>query len=390
MTTTEAARNDLDLAGRAADIGSEFAVPYAEQVDLLSRFPSEAIEALRDDGQLSALVPTRLGGGGATITDVAEATFALARCCASTAMIYALHQLQVACIVRHGSNDFFECFLRDLASRQLLVASATTEIGTGGDLGSSICAVHRVENRFRLEKQAPFVSYGQYADAMLITARRCPDSAPADQVLVLCTPPGLLLEPISVWEAFGFRGTCSAGFHVMAEGDASAIVPVGFDVISAQTNLPVSHILWSHVWLGIAAEATQRARSYVQSERRKSPGIMPAGAVSLAELESVYLQMAALVRSAARRYDQICQIPELTSSMGYTIEMNSLKVAASDLVVDVVSRALRICGMAGYREDSPFTMGRLLRDAHGAAVMFNNGRLLESNSQMLLVHRGEL
>jgi acyl-CoA dehydrogenase len=48
-----------------------------------------------------------------------------------------------------------------------------------------------------------------------------------------------------------------------------------------------------------------------------------------------------------------------------------------------------ICGIAGYREDSPYFLGRHLRDAHGAALMLNNDRILGVTAQMLLVHRGE-
>ena len=35
-----------------------------------------------------------------------------------------------------------------------------------------------------------------------------------------------------------------------------------------------------------------------------------------------------------------------------------------------------ICGMSGYRIDSKFSLGRLLRDAYGAALMINNDRIL--------------
>jgi acyl-CoA dehydrogenase len=377
-----------ELASRAAHIGAIYAGPVADQVDADARFPREAIEALREDAQMSALVPRRLGGQAATIGEVADATSALAAHCASTAMIYAMHQLSVACLVRHGANDFVETYLRELVEEQHLVASATTETGTGGDIGSSICAVEQSGGRYRLEKQAPVISYGAYAHAVLATERRCPDSPPNDQVMVLCASPGLVLEPITGWDALGFRGTCSSGFRLVAEGDASAVLPVGFDVISAETNLPVSHILWAHVWLGLATAALRHARTYVQSEARKRPGSTPAGAVRLAELDVCYRQMAGLVRGAARRFDEAANDPDALSSLDYAVEMNALKVSASRLVVEVVGGALLICGMAGYREDSPFSMGRLLRDAYGAPLMLSNDRLVGSNAQMLLVGRG--
>lgn len=379
-----------DLAARAAYIGSTWAAPFAAEVDAESRFPRQAIEALRDDRQLSALVPPRLGGEGASIIEVAEATCRLAAHCASTAMVYAMHQLGVACLVRHGSNDLLESYLCELVAGQFLLASATTELGTGGDVGSSICAVERSGGRYRLEKQAPVISYGEHADAVLATARRDPDSPPSVQVMVLCTPPGLILEPMSGWDALGFRGTCSSGFRLLAEGDEAAVLPAGFDVISAETNLPVSHILWSHVWLGLAGAALHKARTYVQTEARKRPGPLAGGAVRLAELDARYRQMAGLVRGAARRFDEIAEDRSSLSSLDYAVEMNALKVSASRLVVEVVGGALLICGMAGYREDSPLSMGRLLRDAYGAALMLNNDRLLGINAQLLLVGRGVL
>ncbi len=384
---TVAATSRADLATRAGAIGAISAAPFAEQVDEESRFPREAIDALRDDGQLSALVPPRFGGQGASIGEVAEATRRLATHCASTAMVYAMHHLGVACLVRHPANDLLESYLRVLVDDQLLLASATTEVGTGGDVGSSICAVDRSDGRFRLEKHAPVISYGRYADAVLATARRTVDSPPNDQVLVLCAPPGLSLEPISGWDALGFRGTCSSGFRLVAEGADAAVLPTPFDVISAETNLPVSHILWSHVWLGLAEAAVHQARSYVQSEARKRPGSTPQGALRLAELDTRYREMCGLVRGAAHRFDELADDRESLSSLDYAVEMNALKVSASRLVVDVVGGALLVCGMAGYRQDSPFSLGRLLRDAYGAALMLNNDRLLGANAQLLLVGR---
>lgn len=388
--STARTQTGLALRERAARIGAGVAAAYAEEVDFEGRFASEAMAALRSDSQLSALVPTHLGGAGVSIRDIAEATAALAHHCASTAMIYAMHQLSVACLVRHGTGAYFECYLRDLASRQLLLASATTELGTGGDVGISICAVDRSGGRYRLEKRAPVVSYGQHADAILVTARRSPSSPPSDQVLVLCTIPGTLLEPMGPWDAMGMRGTCSSGFHLVAEGDEAAVLPASFDIINAQTNHPVSHILWSHVWLGIAGQATELARSFVQAEARKNPGSVPPGGLRLAELHTQYLQMSALVRGAAARFEEIAEDSEVLGSLSYTIEMNALKVSASSLASQIVGNALLICGMAGYREDNSYSMGRLLRDAHGAAIMLSNDRLLANNARLLLVDKSSV
>jgi len=376
-----------DLVSRAARIGAEVAAPVADEVDRDARFPSEAVDALRSEGLLGALIPVRLGGGGARVPDVARAVTALGRHCSSTSMIFAMHQIQVACLVRHGATPFFEEYLRRVAADGLLLASATTEIGVGGDVRTSRCAVERADGRFRLTKQAPVISYGQHADAVLATARRTPESPASDQVLVVCRPPGLSLEATSGWDTLGFRGTCSLGFGLVAEGEDDLVMSVPYADISSQTMLPVSHIVWGSVWLGVAGAAVERARRFVRAEARKQPGTTPPAAVHLAELMAAHQQMTELVEGSARRFDEMAADPDASAGMGFAIAMNALKVSASTMVIDIVGRAMAVCGMAAYRHDSPYSLGRLLRDAHGAPLMVNNDRILANNAQMLLVHR---
>jgi acyl-CoA dehydrogenase len=378
------------LSRQAARIGLEVAGVAAGAVDRDARFPTEAFEAIREESLLSVLIPSELGGSGLSVGQVGDIVFEFGRYCASTAMVFAMHQIQVASIVRHGRSTFFRDYLAEVADRQLLLASATTEMGVGGDVRTSVCTVERVgADEIRLEKMAPVISYGEHADAILATARRTPESPPNDQVLVLCRPPGLVLEPISGWDTLGFRGTCSLGFRLVAQGGTELILDDGYGDISSRTMLPVSHILWSSVWLGLATSAVDKARQFVRAEARKKPGVTPPSALRLAELIAQLQRMEELVRGTARRYDEMCDDLGALGSMGFAITMNSLKVSSSTLVVDIVNRAMTICGMAGYREDSPFSLGRILRDAHGAAVMVNNDRINSNTAQMLLIYKDD-
>jgi acyl-CoA dehydrogenase len=390
VSTVEARRTATDLVKRASVVAEEFVAPAADDVDRAARFPIEAVDALRSEGMLSVLVPASLGGEGADLSTVGAATQALARKCASTGMVYAMHCLQVALLARHATSAHLSDYLRDLVRHQYLLASATTEIGTGGDTRSSVCAVEQDGTNFRLEKQAPVISYGVYADAIVATARRTPDSPPSDQVLVLCEVQGCTLEQLCGWDTLGLRGTCSSGYVLRAQGPIENILTTPFGDISAQTMLPVSHVLWSHVWLGIAAEALDRARRSVQAEARKTPGSTPPSALRLAELTALYDHLAFMVRGAARAFDDVADDPEALSKLSFTVNMNSLKVNASTLVVEIVAGAMQVCGIAAYRLDSPYSLGRLLRDAHGASLMVNNDRILANNAQLLLMDRGAL
>ena len=224
---------------------------------------------------------------------------------------------------------------------------------------------------------------------MLVTARRTPDSPPNDQVLVVVPRTPSTLEVRSGWDTLGFRGTCSNGFFLRAEGHTDQILSDEYGEISAHTMLPTSHVVWASVWLGIAGSAVDAARTYIRAEARRKPGTTPPAAVRLADLVGHYEEFRSLVRTRAAEVELAFDSPEDLASMGFAIRMNALKTSASTLVVDIVGRAMTICGMAGYRNDSELSLTRQLRDAYGAALMVNNDRLYGASAQMLLVYKGD-
>jgi acyl-CoA dehydrogenase len=207
-------------------------------------------------------------------------------------------------------------------------------------------------------------------------------------VLVVCRAPGLSLEQTGEWNTLGMRGTCSPGFALRATGSRDMILPVPFGEISERTMLPVSHVLWACVWRGIASSAVERARSMVRAEARKNVDVLPKGAPALAELVLQQRQLEALVQDAFDEFDQLDASPSAGVPMSFTIAMNTLKVAASRLVVEIVSGALMLCGMAGYAQGTPYSLGRQLRDAYSATVMINNTRILADNAHMLTISKG--
>ncbi len=374
----------------ACAAGVDAAARHADDVDAKARFPKEAFAVLREQKLLGILVPKSEGGPGADLGQVVSICHALGQACASTAMVYAMHQIQVACIVRNnGGSPWLREFLKRLASEQLLLASATSEAGTGGDVRSSICAVEEKDGRFSLEKQATVISYGANAEGLLITARRTPQSPASDQVLVVLPRETYQLERTQGWDTLGMRGTCSDGYHVKADGVPGQILPLPYAEISAQTMLPTSHLVWSAVWLGIATDAVGRARAFLRGEARKKPGTTPAGAMRLAEASSLLHLMKANLVASLRQYEAAMVSEDKIASPHFAVAMNNLKVDSSRLVVKIVGEALLAAGLAGYRNDSPFSLGRHLRDAHSAALMVNNDRILANTANLQMAPRNE-
>ncbi len=378
------------LADRVHGIGREVIALYATEVDRDARFPTEAIEALKSEKLLTAYVPTEFGGMGLDITQLSKICEILGQYCASTAMIFAMHQIQVGCIVHHALGaDFFANYVRDMVKHQYLLASATTELGIGGDVRSSICAVKVDGVLFTLDKQAPVISYGAMADAILVTCRQSEAAAKSDQVQVLVRREDFTLTQLAGWDTLGFRGTCSCGFSLVSKGHVEQILPGPYAAIHSKTMHPFAHIVWASLWLGIASDALSRARIAVRAEARKNPGVVPISGTRLAEADIVLFTMRSGLQSVLADYHRLLDAndQDAFSSFNFGIRVNNLKISSSNLIVDIVSRAMLICGIAGYKNDSKLSLGRHLRDAFGASLMVNNDRILGQNATMQIGQR---
>jgi acyl-CoA dehydrogenase len=370
-------------------VAEEVAAPNAGDVDREARFPVESIDALREAGALGAFVPESLGGHGVSFEALAQACFELGRRCGASAMVFAMHQIQVATIVRHlEPGTFFEDYLSSVAAEQRLVASVTSEQGTGGDMGRSVAAVEpRGDGMAAFEKKAPTVSYGNYADDLLTTARRAPDAEPGDQVVVLTRRGEAELEQTGTWDPLGMRGTCSPGFVVRAHFPADQVMGTPFSTVARESMVPISHILWSHLWLGIATDAFDRARAFVRAAAKQKPGETPPAATRLSHLMSELSLLRAEVDSALREFVEASADPERArlATMAAALRFNNLKIAASEQAPVVCQGALGVCGIMGFKNDSPFSVGRHLRDTMSACLMIANERIHQTNAGLLLI-----
>lgn len=361
------------------------AAAHADAVDREGRFPAEAVLALKANGALSSAVPQAYGGAGTSMVTLARMARDLGAACASTGMVFAMHHNQLACLIHHHQGaPWQEAFLRKVASQSLLLASVTSEEGIGGRLRTSRCAVETLPaGRFRLEKDGSTISYGAEADAYLVTARATPEAEPSDQVLVVMPRESVTLEPYRPWDALGLRGTGSGGFRVKGEGEAGQIVPAPFGEIAAETMVPSSHILWGAVWLGIASDVVARTRAFLRARMRARSGAADPGLARLAQMTGMLQDMDARLRHALDIYEARLSEPE-------AVEMILLKTQLSETALAVVTMAMRVVGFAGYCNNTPFSLGRHLRDLNAAPLMIGNEAILADAGQLLLVRRPDL
>lgn len=379
---TERARELKERAAAAAAV----ALRNAADVDANSRYPAEAMAALKEQRLMGILVPQALGGEGVSMADAADVCYSLGMACGSTGMIYAMHLVKVACIVNHGQGvSWQEDILRRLVAEQLLFASSTTEGMGGGNIRSSASAIRYDNDRISLERDASVISYGVYADGLVTTARRSESSDASDQVLAVFMKEDYDLELTGGWDTLGMRGTCSTGFKLTATGVAEQLLPVPYDRIHIQTMAPAAHLLWSSVWAGIAAAAVQKAELFVRKAMRGSNGQTPPAAARLGEAKSKLRLLRSMLAVAIDRYEFCHHDHKASGSLDYQAALAMTKVDASELAVETVMSCYRTCGLAGYRNDGDVSIGRHLRDVLSSPIMINNDRITSSMAGAMLM-----
>lgn len=374
-----------DWRARVAEVVA-VAARHADEVDRDARFPAEAVQCMRDGGLLGAAVPVELGGQGLGLREIAAMCAQIGGACAASGMVFAMHHIKLSSIVHHaGSSTWYRDLQKQIAERQLLLGSVTSEVGVGGDIRRSLTAVAVDGDRFTLTKHGSVVSYGAYADALLITARADEQAPPNGQVMVTVMREQYRLEKTGNWDALGMRGTCSDAFMIHSEGAREQIFEAPFAEIIANTMLPVSHILWSSVWFGIAHNALLRVRAHLKAAMKHNGGNLPAAASHLPDLVAKVQVLHARLMSALGRFELVLAAGPGALPMSLTTDLTLLKSTMSEGCLAVVQQALSTVGFAGYRSEGPSALGRHLRDLHSAPLMINNARLIDTMSSFLLL-----
>ncbi len=374
------AHSSAELERLAWRIGAEVAAPAADDVDQRARFPLEAVAAMRKERLLAALIPKADGGLGFTVREMVGALRAIATHCPSSALVLAMHSVEVDTLVRHGTTPGLRALLEEVATSQLLIGNASSEVGLGGAAGRSRCALEQHDGGLFLDKQVLAISYGEYADAVVATCRRTPDSAETDQILVVCRRPAMRLTATSTWNTSGLRGTCSHGYHLQSPVEADLVFPAPFATIAGRGTAQVRQLLLSAVWVGIAEAAVATAHQHVL---RRAPGPLVLDTTRLAELVGLLNKSRSLLQSACHWFERVEPDREAVESAGMMIALRNLKVGTSRLAAEAATGALAICGIEGYRRDSRSSLDRIIRDAHGGLVMVSNDRHLEESAAVL-------
>lgn len=325
----------------------------ADEHDRSGEFVHTQMGLLKERGLTSMLVPTELGGGGASHAEMAAVLSVLAQGCPSTSLTLSMHSHLVAAQVWRHHRDLPAPVLPRIAAEGLVLVST----GASDWIDSNGRAT-KVDGGWRITGRKTPAS-GAPAGDVLVTSARWDDGPDGPQVVHCSVPFGA--EGVSIeetWDATGMRAT---GSHTVVLDDVfvpDAAVPL---VRPAGEWHPIWSVvlgaampLISATYVGVAEAAAERALE-LASRRSSRPDVATAVGRMATSLTAARDAVAAMLRhSGDLRFDNDLETATTT------LERKSI---AADAAIATVRLALEASGGAGFTAGSG--LGRLLRDVHG-------------------------
>ena len=336
----------------ADELGQRFA-ERAHEHDAKDEFVWDNYEELKERKVLAAGVPAELGGGGASVADLAGLLRTFAHHCSSTALALSMHTHLIATTTWRWRNQ--KAPVDGLLKR--VVAENLVLVSTGGAdflLGSG--KAEKVDGGFRITGRKIFCS-GAPAGSMMMTTAIYEDPEAGPTVLqypLPMTTAGVKVE--DNWRTIGMRGTGSHDITLESVFVPDAAValrrPSGvwhpFIHLIAMVALPV----FNAVYVGVAEAA--RAVALEMAQRRRDDPLVQATAGELDnEVTAAQLALGRMVELA------------MTATPGpqVTIEAMGCRAILGRSVRAAVDKAMELAGGGSFFRAAK--LERLFRDAQG-------------------------
>jgi len=335
---------------------AEFA-PRAMERDKTKEFPADNLAMLGELGLMGMMVPPEYGGSGADSVSYVLALAEVAYACASTAVVMSVHN-SIVCesILRHGTDDQKEKYLKRMAIGEMIGAFALTEPNAGSDPARQTTRAVFDGDSYVLNGTKRFTTTGKNAGIIIVTAKTDEQARHKgiSAFLIDQGTPGLTVGRLE--DKMGLRASDTADLiledcRIPAE---NRLGNEGDGFLIAMTGLDGGRIGIAAQSVGVATAAFDAAVQYSKEREQfgqsisKFQGLRWMIADMATEIEAARLMML----SAAEMKD---------NKENYTLQASMAKLFASEMVNRITAKAVQIHGGYGFTKEYP--VERFYRDA---------------------------
>lgn len=335
---------------------SEFA-PKAMGRDKTKEFPAENLKKLGELGLMGMMIPPKYGGSGADTISYVLALAEVAYACASTAVVMSVHN-SIVCesILRYGTDDQKEKYLKPMATGEMIGAFALTEPNAGSDPVRQTTRAVFDGDSYVLNGTKRFTTTGKNAGIIIVTAKTDEEARHKgiSAFLIEQGTPGLKAGPLE--DKMGLRASDTVDLIIedCRIPAANRLGNEGDGFLIAMTGLDGGRIGIAAQSVGVATAAFDAAVQYSREREQfgqsisKFQGLRWMIADMATEIEAARLMML----SAAEMKD---------NGENYTLQASMAKLYASEMVNRITPKAIQIHGGYGFTKEYP--VERYYRDA---------------------------
>ena len=348
----------LMLQDVARRIAQDVIAPSAEHYDRSGEFPLDNIKVLGENGLMGIEVPDEYGGAGMDPVSYVLAMVEIAAGDAAHSTIMSVNNsLFSAGILKHGTEEQKQTYVRAIAEGREIGAFALTEPQSGSDATAMRCrAVRQGDGSFVINGKKSWITSGPVARYIVLFAMTDPDKGARGITAFIVDTTRAGFHRGKTEPKLGIRAsaTCEIEFtdYVAQPADVLGAEGEGFKI--AMGVLDSGRIGIASQAIGIARAAYEATIAYVK-ERKAFGAAIGTFQMTQAKIADMKCKLdaatlltlrAAWVKGQGQRFSNEAAIAKLT---------------ASEAAMWITHQALQIHGGMGYSKEMPIE--RYFRDA---------------------------
>jgi len=331
--------------------------PIAAEIDRTERFPMETVEKMAKYHMLGMPIATKYGGAGGDNLSYIIAVEELSKACGTTGVILSGHtSLCAGPLDMFGTEEQKMKYLVPLAKGEKIGAFGLTEPNAGTDASEQQTTAILDGDNYILNGSKIFITNGGVAETFIVFAMtdKSKGTRGITAFIVEKSFPGFSIGKHE--DKLGIRASSTTELVF-----TNCIVPKenmlgkegkGFGI--AMKTLDAGRIGIAAQALGIAEGALEEAVKYMKERKQFGKPLAAFQGLQwmVAELDVKIEAAKLLVYKAAANKD---------AGIPYTVEAARAKLFASEVAMEVTTKAVQIFGGYGYTKEYP--VERMMRDA---------------------------
>lgn len=339
----------------------EFAInevkPIAAEIDITEEFPMENVKKMGQYGMMGIPFSTEYGGAGGDNLSYVLAVEELSKVCGTTGVILSAHtSLGAGAIDQFGTPEQKAKYLTPLAKGEKIGAFGLTEPNAGTDAAGQQTTAVLEGDHYVLNGSKIFITNGGVADIFVVFAMtdKSQGTRGISAFIIEKDYEGFSIGKVE--DKLGIRASSTT--ELVFE---NCIVPKenllgkegkGFGI--AMKTLDGGRIGIAAQALGIAEGALEEAITYMKERKQFGK--------TLCACQGLQWMVADMdVKIEAARYLVYKAAYNKDNGLPYSVEAARAKLFASEVSMEVTTKAVQLFGGYGYTKDYP--VERMMRDA---------------------------